>query len=861
VDEMPFVTPPARSRINRWVLIALPLFGIAGFTSWWLQRTYPNDATAEASRQRASLPHMRYSFDVMPREDSLTPELMVVLDKLAADCKDIKNDVEQTSQRLRSADEHLNQALIDPTGTPFSAPNYAPLSDIFAKCRPLTDAMVDDFLQNASVERNEKQAIEPNLRGVLYSLVARIQVDQEQFEELRKHYLGGVKDPLILACLLRAPKGALAYKTLSLDYFLHRKDRELSVPSAAFISNTMRYAMPLLDPIQYSELAYEYRVVCADVWQWLTQNNVERPNVIFFFVETSNTIGSLHFQAQCDLLLELDKRKLPEVSPTLKQYVASSIYNFIALTYRGSDFISEVSDSNLRKFQQYAIEAAKHLSKAWAIDPEQTILAPKLMAMERSSGCTSYSVDHWFRHSLAAAADSKLGFSEYQEAIQTKWGGSPERQAWFAEMCVSSEPMLPTVFINYATALQTRIWENAYTENLGHDLKMVKICQQAVNRLQQFSRTETLPIMEIQHLSPLIGVLWQAGDFDSLDWLMTVYVDKISCGWLHRFGVHSDEIKQFCRFAKETKSTCWREVHAAIHGDTRKLSPSDLETLELAIADASLEVPDYPEMGKILVAYQRRVELLRMLLNGEEIVFTETDLKDWYQTNPDNGDSLEFGSTIAAASLTLTQADDSTEPDDTTDVPESSIQNATEAQSLEVGYVDIRTWADHYEMLMSLPFRVDPPLAFSADVERLPEDGGSSMDAYGVSLLVGPAGGSAFVSDLKGLMFTFLPGRRGLLRDALPTPRWIEGDQDYKGILLNETSMRCNLRVETFPDGYRCFYNQTKWEDVASDLNTAGVVQLGRFSQAGFKDIPHAVTRYRVSNIRLKKLNAQSLKD
>jgi len=112
-----------------------------------------------------------------------------------------------------------------------------------------------------------------------------------------------------------------------------------------------------------------------------------------------------------------------------------------------------------------------------------------------------------------------------------------------------------------------------------------------VKRLQQFSRTESLAIVKKGDLAEVAVILWQAGDFEAVHWLLSVYCDVIPCGWLHQYHLHFDETKQFSYHAAKSKSTCWRQIHSTLHRDTRDLSLKDLDMLELAIAEASNAPP------------------------------------------------------------------------------------------------------------------------------------------------------------------------------------------------------------------------------------------------------------------------------
>ncbi|MGV3484030.1 MAG: hypothetical protein ACO1RT_06415 [Planctomycetaceae bacterium] len=860
---------PAR-RFNPWLLLAIPLCALAASASWWLQKSYPTDQAIYLQQLVKGSPFDRYRTVGNSRDEILTPDVMLVLDRLSEECADIDDEVERTEAKLRAADPHLDQAIKDPIETPFVGPHSKSFSESLSKCRPLTEAIVDDFVENSDARFRGLGGLESALRSVLYCVVSRTKVPSADLASLQTFFRGGANDPLISACLVRSlDQSSDDFTPAAMALFEQRKARPLSLHAKAFVYCSFPHAKDTLnaaEPLHFAEVTAEAPEVFGDLWQSVSSEKPDLPVEIFFFVETYNTLITFNGNGVVDLLLELDKRTTPSVPASIKHFVAARILRSIAGAYRGTAFISDTSPTDLEKFDSFAARSTKHLLKTWTMAPYHSVLAAMLMDLEMRAGTTPRSFDQWFRHSLACASDSKLAFANYHTALETKWGGSAERQLWFAEKCALHEPLDAGLFFRTGAALYTRIWEHAFTEKMGSDLRMVRLAKTYVRQLKTFSRSEKIPDVGSGELVPVIAILWQAGQFEDLDWLLTLYFDAVNCESLHAFRLHRDEVKDFSRQAAGNLSSCWREIHAYTQGDTARLTVADLDRLDLALAEAREQVLDSPELARLVAGYHRRSQILRGLLAGEEILFSEQDLRGWYLNY--RSTDFRFGTTQLVAEVKETPGDGN--PADTSNDPMDPSASASvdaandlvvDSPASEVGYCEISTWANVSDARLMLPVRVDPPFRLSADMEVLLDPDGTAFDPYGVSLLAGPACGPAMFSDLRGPIFTVSHGFNAILRDYLPAVTWVQGSETYRASSLNRPFRKANLRMEVFADGYRNYFDNKLWEQVDVGLNTAGVIQIGRYTNAGFSGIAKTKIEYRLSNVRLQKLSNQSVRD
>jgi len=180
-------------------------------------------------------------------------------------------------------------------------------SDTFSKCRTLTDQIVDDFVSNAKLTKLDRDALAPALRSVLFSIVARIDVDAESLQTLRKYQREKGNDPLLLACLVRAiDNKADDYKTLCQEFFKSRDQRKLSVEANGFFQNTLLFVLPYQTAFEHAELVGGYLQPCADLWQWIATEKPSKAIYASYFLDTTNVVNKLNFDARCDLLVELD---------------------------------------------------------------------------------------------------------------------------------------------------------------------------------------------------------------------------------------------------------------------------------------------------------------------------------------------------------------------------------------------------------------------------------------------------------------------------------------------------------------------------------------------------------------------------
>ncbi|TWU60236.1 hypothetical protein Poly51_05110 [Rubripirellula tenax] len=850
----------SRSRLFKMLLFAVPVLAIIGGWSWWLQAKYPSAGPIEYQPAGPPPEYAKYMPGLQPPSEAFaSAEMMRILDRLSADCVDILADVDRTEARVRAADPHLDQALADPYTTPFIGPNAFTYSDLLRGCKPMTDAMIGELAADRSSSNRVPPHVTEALDRILFATVSRSEYDSEDFVVLQEARDSGVNDPLVLACLLRnLPENDDSFHEVARALFAHRKDRTMSIPTTAFVYHSFRLTRGSVEPIEYAEAVSEYSPFAVRLWEWIETTKPEYPIVSFQFTETYNLLSATNSPAAVDLLIELDRCQNPAVAPELRHLLVSLILTNIAATYRGTKYINETDPERLDQFGDFAKRSADHLLKAWSIEPRHTILPAKLGALQYWSGTTPRSDDEWFRHSLATAVDNKLAWETSRSAMKTKWGGSPEKQLWFAEMCVGGEKMIGSVFFKYSDALYTRIHEAACTERLGQNARIRKVAKTVVDRLQAFSMADAHPEVRESSLPPIVATLWQAGDFDDLNWLLSVYGDRISSNAMHFFNAHTEEIKQFSiQVVQSEREDSWLDIHDALHATYEPLDDARLGRLDMAIEEARQEVTENSELSKSLARYQRRSSRLRTLNDGEEIVLTEQDLRDCFEI----GYYAEFnyGTTLPSANADASEPSNEVADDSS---PSDSIPSDVSAEAVETiasGFVEFQVSATVRQAVLLIPLALDPPLRLSAVIELIPVEKGLVGDPYGVSLLVGATSGAAYATDKRGPILTVQPGFRRFMQDELPEVTWEEGKGNFRLLTRAKPSIRSELRIDAFPDGYRTFIDGKQFTEVSVPLQTDHLVQIGRYSNARRSPVSQEIVKYRMSDVRLKKLDETSV--
>ncbi len=771
----------------------------------------------------------RYGGKLKVTTESLTPEVMALLEKLSASFGTLSADVDATEARLRQADPHLDRALDDPVGVPFRSDNPTKTADVLKGFLPKLEGMLEDFAIGAT--EREQELVAP-LRHCMTATLFKQPMLPDEIAKLRQARENGLNSPLVLVCLFRCSNDDEEKFTLIRQAQAAKQSRQVCPETAALISSNLVLYNNKLSRAEFASATESFIADTVKVWTVLSAPDVTFAAQDFFVSYLYNGMNRMNANGKVDLLLAMSHQDDPPITPWIMHLVANVILKSGASNYRGGDFISTVSPENLRKFSELAELQTSHLLRAWTLAPGHDLLPALLMGVEMRAGSTPRSVDHWFRHSLSARFEYNFNFPTYEESVRARWGGSSDKQLWLAHKYVETGDLDSKIPVRLMRPLWSINQDSGRSLPLGTDLKIRRIAYDFVRLLQSYSRDTPHPSVQPGVATIVAIILWEAGEYEALDWLFTVYADLIVCKQYHENRLHAGEMKLITKAILADRSLRWMTIRRTLFSDTRKVTFSDLDQTDLAIDEArDLDDGSDSDYSELLSKCEGLASNLRKLLNYETIVLSDDDLQSWLIV--DDSISVSFPRRVI----------------------DGESQGATYPLKLtdeSVGVVDVRIWIPGQAGLMMCPLQVDPPVSLSMDVEELE----TGDDPYGISLLIGPALAVADLTGFNGSILTLNSAHQNVICDRLPVADWKENMKSYH---YSEPRAKHTIKIEAFPDGYRTYYGDKRMETARVPLKTGGLLQLGRYVSFNYTDMPQEHVKYRVSNVQLQKLKATSI--
>ncbi len=848
---------PTRRSTRRWAIAGLGvlLCGLSAGLSWWMNPALTpiamlRAAVAPTAAAPQPVPVFRYGYSKPVRIEDFTPEVRAVFEKLEAEFNDLATDVDQTEQRLSRRDPHLATALADPSGTPLRGENPILQRDISIGFVPEWDAMVDDYISTTTDDAEFARRIAEPIRRVFKARTLGEPIVAEDLAELIAAQEAGADDPLLLLCLSRGSNvdNDTRFQLLK-QAQVSRAKRKVCPRVAALISSTLMAFYKKHSSKALHDLTEVYIADTVQLWQQYPSHEAHFAAQDFFIKYVDGVFNVLNGNGKIDLLLAVSQEDQPPVAAWIPHYIAFRLLHNAASTYRGGDYISRVKEDDLNRFRDLATQATNHLLKAWTIAPEHPLFASSLLSIEKWSGTTPRSEDAWFRHALSARFQTNMAFQAYESSTEPKWGGSFEKQIWLADKYVETEDLDSFIPIRAMHLVWSVAIEKGMCERIGMNLPVRRLVSNLVRTLKTYSRETVHHSVDSYTLAMIAIVLWEAGEFEDLDWLMRVYSEKIDCDrWFHEKRLHANEIVEVTRAVLNDKSSRWLTIYRNLYGDTRRLTISNLEQTELALAEArEFDDGSRDQYTTLLDKCDRRVNFLRRLMNQELITLSDEDLQSW----------LSVGRSIKTTFPNRPDADasgDWDKPEQATD--QENVRTAairpTPAEEEAPGTVDLRIWVPGQRGTLVCPVEIAPPLSFSMDVEVF----NPGIDPYGIALMVGPTVSASDRQNYMGPILTLNDSNCYVVCEHLPLPT----DSTYASSHpIPEGQNKYTIKIEAFPDGYRTFLGDQVLETVRIRLKTGGLVQIGRYINMIYSHTPEGYVKYRISNVQLQKLDRPSI--
>jgi tetratricopeptide (TPR) repeat protein len=132
-------------------------------------------------------------------------------------------------------------------------------------------------------------------------------------------------------------------------------------------------------------------------------------------------------------------KKAEKIDPWLMNMMAGVYHVRLAWHHRGGGTADQVTEEGSKSFEENLEIGAKHLIKAWEIDPKRPS-APCMMipvAMAGSGG--ELTPRDWFDRTVAAQMDYEQAYQSLAWALRPRWGGSHREMYDFALECLATE--------------------------------------------------------------------------------------------------------------------------------------------------------------------------------------------------------------------------------------------------------------------------------------------------------------------------------------------------------------------------------------------------------------------------------------
>lgn len=105
---------------------------------------------------------------------------------------------------------------------------------------------------------------------------------------------------------------------------------------------------------------------------------------------------------------------------------------------RGGSYAEKVTDQGRKDFEQRLRVAARHLERAWKLDPSDARIAKRMMSVELGQGEGRDRMEVWFQRAMKLSPDDTSTAHSKLYYLEPKWHGSPEEMLAFGRECVTN---------------------------------------------------------------------------------------------------------------------------------------------------------------------------------------------------------------------------------------------------------------------------------------------------------------------------------------------------------------------------------------------------------------------------------------
>ncbi len=834
-----------RRKIIWTLLISSFTFAVVGVTLGWFLLFGNQPKTNSGLEMVRQIRVKTLAVSSEPRDALISDEFLAALDALESKCENVYQEAQETSDRLRQADPHLD-AMLQNVQAPFTSDDTKYVRDAVSSAQALFNESSSRIVFAKNVSEKEATEIRQAVDGILAAIVSGTWDTDKETERVLMAFEQGNDDPLLLISLLyRIKPDPERCKQIAFKAYERRQIRKLKPIESILLYNVLQDMSHNFSPEQIAKLTEEMFAEIKLAANWGVSEKIDVGQQRFLFGFLMDMAKSMTYPAACELLTVLNDSKDPCQFEALSQIVAYHVCHELAWSYRGHGAIHEVNDDNLGKYEKYAQQSAKHALRAWTVSPHLYHIFEPLITVQTEIGGTGIKTVTWFRHCLAQAADHGPVYRTMEWSLMGRWGGTASQRLWFVEHCVECDLTKSSIFFGHGSLFTTYLGEEVGILSRPTWPRAVKIAHAAVANLRAYSDTEPHPSATPDNLSAVSRVLWRTGSFKELHWLMNVYPHCVPDPLIVLERTSVNDLKSLTQYAVKSEKDGWKQVRDVLMSNSQP-STKHVTGLPQVIQELIKEDESDSERKSYLEGLAGQADLLNRYLAGETIRFSREDLEHWVRVVPDQC-SLSFVDVPEVFYEAPQPSEDQS--------PESRFPVIVEKGSC-AGF-QYKCPASNTKLVMMAPFHIVPPYRLQIDVNCSADTEGV-MDPWGVMVVCGARIQQDPERNSSSPIYLLCLAEKYIARDLLPLCAWQLGSPSYRGTRLPFAKMR-QFAVEVFGDGFNARINHLPWESKVAPVSTLGWLQLGRYTPGFVPGTPETEVTYTISNIQLQRLDMDSV--
>ena len=486
--------------------------------------------------------------------------------------EDLISQIDQVEEERCKQDPHLAKALGDHESTPLASSSPRLRKYEMENRSALYSILVEDYSKHSIDSDLLRAQLIPVFEGVLNTT----QADRRQLLPELENALTSSSDPVLTYLIVmlreadRVPIALQALDSLKLrpvHPYIRMQIARLAIEVQVPTLQRGKACEEAIKSVSEFFRRHSDLPVCIDVgfyyleWIYHTQNE-----------DTLAALTNEMFRVSDSNVGE------GEIPKTVLTYCLASICKRIAMTHRGGQFLSNVSQDQLQLFDKYIRITSSYMLKSWLSDPNRALFAAELLNVEIRSGGTGRSVDQWFRHALSSQLDFPAAVDRYFLACQSKWGGSNEKLVWLASRlgeCVEIECDLFTKM--QSPAIELFVDNNR--ERLLSDASLVKSVSKIVDYLAEQKQKEPDSRINERLTTILAKVLWDGAEFERLHRFLQSYSHLTSEVAFAQYDLSLSLVTDVCATVNIDTLKAWQVVHRDLFLRCHLLTTNDTEKL------------------------------------------------------------------------------------------------------------------------------------------------------------------------------------------------------------------------------------------------------------------------------------------